>query len=236
MYRVCVRDGAARAVDVFAMADAPTQAEHCPRRVGTFATACVLVGALLSVLSMVRHHTFHSAVYDVGIFHQVLWNTAHGLPFASSLSHMNYLGDHFSPSFGLLAPLEWLPRTIDLLLIAQAFAVSLTAWNLYRLARRHLSPRGAWLVGLGTLLCPQLYCPTLADLHPEPFMAVALSYALLALDVGSFFGAGLWLLLVLGGKEDAGLLLCPFGIVLALEGRTRRRVRRELVWRGAVGA
>ena len=56
----------------------------------------------------------HASLYDLGILHQVLWNTAHGRPFASSVSHMSYLGDHFSPTFALLAPLEWLPRSLDL--------------------------------------------------------------------------------------------------------------------------
>ncbi len=192
------------------------------RHVRAFVGASVVVWALLSGLSLVRAHTFHASLYDLGILHQVLWNTAHGRPFASSVSHMSYLGDHFSPTFALLAPLEWLPRSLDLLLIAQAGAVPLVAWNVYRLARRHVSPRAAWLIGMGTLLSPQLYCPTLADLHPEPFMAVALSYALLALDAGRELRAALWLLLVLGGKEDAALLLSAFGVLLAFEPRTRR--------------
>ena len=84
-----------------------------------FLAIAAAVWALLSVLSLLRHYTFHSSVYDVGIFDQVLWNTAHGRPFASSLSHMSYLGDHFSPSLALLAPIEWLPRSLDLLFLAQ---------------------------------------------------------------------------------------------------------------------
>ena len=68
-------------------------------------------------MALVKHWTFHTYVYDLGIFHQMLWNSARGHWFASSLKHMNYLGDHFSPSLILLAPLTWLPRSVELLLI-----------------------------------------------------------------------------------------------------------------------
>jgi uncharacterized membrane protein len=184
--------------------------------------SCLAVWLLLTVLSLVRHYTFHSSLYDLGIFHQLLWNTAHGRPFASSICHMNYLGDHFSPSLALLAPLEWLPRALDLLLVLHAGAVSLTAWNVHRLALRHLAPRPAALLALATLFSPQLYDPALADIHPEPFMAVALSLALLAIDQGALLVAGAWLLVVLGGKEDSALLLVPLGIVVAFEPGRRR--------------
>jgi len=192
----------------------------------SFALACAAVFALLSALSLLRHHTYHSSLYDLGIFHQVLWNTAHGRPFASSIKHMSYLGDHFSPSFALLFPVEYLPGALDLLLILQAAAAVLCAWNVFRLASRHVDGRAAWLIGMGTLLSPSLYCPVLADIHPEPFMAALLSQALVLLDDGALGWAALCLGLSLLGKEDAGLLLAPLGIVLAVgaprgEGRAR---------------
>ena len=94
----------------------------------TIVIVVALLGTiLLTALSLVRHYTFHSSLYDLGIFHQVLWNTAHGRPFASSIKHMSYLGDHLSPSFALLAPLEWLPRPLELLLVAQAACVPVTS-------------------------------------------------------------------------------------------------------------
>ena len=206
----------------------------CLRR--SFALACAAVLVLLSALSLVRHHTYHSSLYDLGIFHQVLWNTAHGRPFASSIKHMSYLGDHFSPSFALLAPIEYLPGALDLLLILQAAAPALCAWNLFRLASRHLEGRAAWLVGMGTLVSPLLFCPVLADIHPEPFMAVLLSQALLLLDEGALGGAGLCLGLSLLGKEDAGLLLAPLGVVMAMVAPRDERRARTVAFGLAVAA
>lgn len=191
------------------------------RTSATFALLCMAMGSLMALWSLARHHTLRSTVYDLGIFHQVLWNTARLRPFVTSLKHMSYLGDHFSPSLVLLAPLEWLPLPLDALLISQAAAAALTAWNLYKLALLTLGGRGAFLIGLGALLQPALFCPTLFDIHPEVYMAAALSRALLDLERNRLGLAALWLTIVLGGKEDAGLLLGPLGLVLMLEPRRR---------------
>lgn len=48
-------------------------------------------------------------VFDVGIFHQILWGISNGHGFTSSVSGAgNFLVDHFSPSLALLAPSFWL--------------------------------------------------------------------------------------------------------------------------------
>jgi uncharacterized membrane protein len=135
---------------------------------------------------------------------------------------MNYLGDHFSPSMILLAPLTWLPRSAELLLIAQAATVVGVARCVRALARRELgSERGAFILGLATLLYPPLFGPILFDLHPEPFMALLLAAGLLALHRERYIAAALCFLVFLGGKEDAGLCLAPLGLVLAFRRQTR---------------
>lgn len=173
-------------------------------------------------MALVKHWTFHTYVYDLGVFHQTLWNSARGRWFASSLKHMNYLGDHFSPSLILLAPLTWLPRSVELLLIAQAATVVGVAHCIRALARRELgSERGAFILGVATLLYPPLFAPILFDLHPEPFMALLLALGLLMLHRERPVAAALCFLVVLGGKEDAGLCLAPLGFVLAFRRQTR---------------
>ncbi len=177
---------------------------------------------VLAVLSLLRHWTFHANVFDLGIFEQVLWNLAHGGGFDSSVKGMSYLGDHFSPALALLAPLQWLPRPVETLLVAQAAAEVATAFAVGALARRQLGDErlGSW-IGVLTLVHPALFTPVLGDVHPEPFMAAALAWGLLELDRGRVGRAAILMLVTLAGKEDAGLLLCPLGIVLALGGRRR---------------
>ncbi len=48
-------------------------------------------------------------LYDVGIFHQILWSLKHGFGFHSTISGAgNFLMDHFSPSLALLLPFFYL--------------------------------------------------------------------------------------------------------------------------------
>ncbi len=199
--------------------DDPVSGESLSRR---FRWCAVAVFALLAVMALIKHWTFHTYVYDLGIFHQMLWNTARGRWFASSLKHMNYLGDHFSPSMILLAPLTWLPHSVEILLIAQAGTVVGVAYCIRSLALRELgNERTAFILGVATLVYPALFSPILFDLHPEPFMALLLALGLVFLSRERFVAAALCFLVVLGGKEDAGLCLGPLGLVLAVKRRYR---------------
>jgi len=60
-------------------------------------------------LSVLRHESYHSSGFDLGLFDQVLWNTVHGRPFESTMSEAlpvphSLLGDHFYIALLVLAP------------------------------------------------------------------------------------------------------------------------------------
>src|SRR5450759_5640855 len=64
---------------------------------------------LYTALSVLRHESYHSFGFDLGLFNQVFWNTTQGRPFESTMSQAlpiphSLLGDHFSPVFRLLMP------------------------------------------------------------------------------------------------------------------------------------
>lgn len=98
-----------------------------PRRVVLaigFAIAC------LSALS--QTFAFRFPLYDVGLYHQVIWGVAHGHGFVSTISGAgNYLGDHFSLSYILLAPFFWLsgsaPYTLPIMHCVLTF-LGIGAW------------------------------------------------------------------------------------------------------------
>ena len=65
---------------------------------GVFGWACVL--AIQQTLAM------RVRLYDVGIFHQILWSITNGLGFHSTISGAgDFLKDHLSPSLLLFVPL-----------------------------------------------------------------------------------------------------------------------------------
>jgi uncharacterized membrane protein len=78
------------------------------RKPGLIALARAAVYFLVySTLSVLRHESYHSSGFDLGLFDQVFWNTTQGRPFESTMSQAlpvphSLLGDHFSPIFWVL--------------------------------------------------------------------------------------------------------------------------------------
>ena len=98
---------------------------------------------LYSVLSVLRHLTYHSFGPDLGIFDQVFWNTTQGRFFESTMSLVqaqphSYLADHFSPVYLLLMPAYALIPRPETLLVIQTLALALGAWPVYLLAKLRL--------------------------------------------------------------------------------------------------
>jgi uncharacterized membrane protein len=96
-----------------------------------------------STLSVLRHESYHSFGFDLGLFDQVFWNTTQGRPFESTMSQSlpvphSLLGDHFSPVFLLLMPFYFVFPHPETLLVLQTLALALGAWPVYLLAKLKL--------------------------------------------------------------------------------------------------
>lgn len=64
---------------------------------------------LACLLAVLQAYAFRYPLYDVGLFHQVIWSVAHGHGFVSTISGAGqFLLDHFSSSLAFLAPFYWL--------------------------------------------------------------------------------------------------------------------------------
>ena len=105
--------------------------------------AAGLFAAVLSALKLLQAARLQNQAYDLGIYANVLWNTAHGRWFQDSIKGIDFLGDHFSPGLALLAPLllAW-PRAAALT-VAQSVALALGLPAVHRLAWDRTRDRGA---------------------------------------------------------------------------------------------
>src|SRR2546423_7429338 len=88
---------------------------------------------LYSVLSVLRHLTYHSFGSDLGLFDQVFWNTTQGRFFESTMSLAqpqphSYIGDHFSPIYLLLLPVYALIPRPQTLVVIQTLFLALGVW------------------------------------------------------------------------------------------------------------
>lgn len=180
------------------------------------------------VLTFYRHRHFHTAGYDLAIEDQVVWNTAHGRWYGSSIEVRNFLGDHFSPLIALLAPFYWLKPTVYWLLGFQTIALALGAVPVFRLALRRLqSPMMAAGFALVYLLYPSVGTINLFDFHWEATVIPLLLAAVEAADRENWRAMSVWLVLALVGKEEIGLTIGLFGLWLALR---KREYRWGLGW------
>ncbi|MDQ6858408.1 MAG: DUF2079 domain-containing protein, partial [Chloroflexota bacterium] len=185
------------------------------------ATYAIVFGAL----SLIRHWSFHSTGLDLGVFDQIIWNTAQGRFMESTLSldwcvPHSFFGDHFSPVLIALVPLYWLAPHPETLLVVQTVALALGAWPVYLLAR-HLLPPGIerliWVVAY--VLGAPLAFITLYDFHEVALAVLPLGLAMYFLVTRRSVPMAIALLAAFTVKEEVALIGIGFGIALALQRR-----------------
>jgi uncharacterized membrane protein len=168
---------------------------------------------------------------DLAIYDQIVWNTAHGQIFASTLIQhaTNLLGDHFTPAIAIFVPIYWLVPTPNVLLIGQtvllaAAAIPLFLWVLGEGRgpapnTQHPTPNPlvatlvATLVAAAYLVYPPLHYVNLYQFHEIAMLPLPLATALLALERGQrrlFFGAAVACLLV---KEEVAFVVVGLGLL-----------------------
>lgn len=183
---------------------------------------------LYSVLSVLRHVTYHSFGPDLGIFDQVFWNTVHGRFLESTMSLAqgqphSYLADHFSPVYLLLMPAYALIPRPETLLVIQTLFLAIGVWPLYLLARLKLEPgfqRLAWVL-VYFLFLPVAFI-NLFDFHELALAVLPLGFAIYFLEKrrpGWFLVSLLSTFLI---KEELPLVGMGFGAYILLAKRDWR--------------
>ena len=106
----------------------------------------VLYFAVYSLLSLLRHATYHSFGFDLGLYDQVFWNTVHGRWWESTMSlglaqPHSYFGDHFSPIFFAILPIYALfPHPQTLLVVQTAFIALVSGRRMISSCQRTCAP------------------------------------------------------------------------------------------------
>jgi uncharacterized membrane protein len=183
-----------------------------------------------SLLSVARYNTFHATTFDLGIMAQVIWNTAHGRWFETSLGRAinteligSYMGNHVRPFLLVLAPFYRLWPDPRLLLILQSIALGGAAIPLYCVAQRQTdNPRSAVVIAGCYLVYPALGFLNLFDFHPIAFSipCIFVAYwALLEERMGLFWIA---VLLALSTKEEMVVPIGTWGLVSLFQQDKRR--------------
>jgi len=198
------------------------------RRQGWLALAlAVLYFLVYSVLSVLRHRSYHSFGFDLGLYDQVFWNTTQGRLFESTMTGANpiphsQLGDHFTPFFFLIVPFYLAYPHPETLLVIQTLALTLGAWPIYLLARLKLPPGYALLWVLVYFLFIPLAHINLYDFHETAFSIAPLGFALYFLERGRRLWFVFFLLVTFLVKEEMALVGAAFGFYVLLGKRDWR--------------
>lgn len=193
--------------------------------------------AIALTLSLNRYYSLYAS-YDQGIFNQVYWNSLHGRFFQSSLSStlssavlsdgevpdVTYrrLGQHFTPSLMLWLPFYALRPSADTLLVIQVLLMMAAGLVLYALARQYLQPGLSLLITASFYAANAVIGPTLSNFHDSCQTPLLVFSLLLAMEKRVWWLFWLLSALVLGVREDAGIILFGIGVYLVLSRRYPR--------------
>ncbi|MDX1521354.1 MAG: DUF2079 domain-containing protein, partial [Anaerolineae bacterium] len=167
-----------------------------------------------SWLAYLRHASFNSSGFDLGIYDQVTWNTLHGRFFfyTTTGEPLLHFSNHVSPILLLVAPFYLIYSGPETLLVLQTAAIALGGLPLFWLSREKLQSAVAALVILASyLLFPTLEIVTLWDFHP-PVLSVGFfmfAFYFLEKQKGGWFL--LCAVLAMMGKEQLPLQVAFLG-------------------------
>ena len=179
----------------------------------------------MTYYALIDHHNLGTAIYDLGIYDNLVWQTAHGFFLDCSLiKGGNHVSAHFDPIIALIALVYRLYMHAETLLVLQTLWLASGAIPLYLLAKRRLSNEWfAAILGLIYLLYPALHGVNMFDFHSLAFVVPSAMWAVYLLDTGGFKRYWLVIALMLITREDISLLNCFVGAYAIMIGRTRTR-------------
>jgi len=176
-------------------------------------------------LALLRHYSFNSSGFDLGIYDQVTWNTLHGRPFfyTTTGQPLLHFSNHVSVNLLLVAPFYLIYSGPEMLLFLQAAAIGLGGLPLFWLSREKL---GSDLAGLAMLLAyllfPTLEITTLWDFHPPVLSVGFFMFAFYFLEKRRFGWFVLMTLLAMTGKEQLPLQAAFLGLYALVRFRAWR--------------
>lgn len=202
---------------------------------------CLLYMAVFSALSILKHHNFHSHAFDLGVFQQVVWSTAHGDWFHYTYevglgpgATENYLGNHFEL---ILLPIAFLYLFCDrpeVLLLLQTFSLAVAGYLVFVIVRRWGgSPLTASLFQILFYLHPAVQGPNLFDFHSLVLAPAFLLFALLGIETRRFRWLMAGSLLAVLCREQVALSVVALGAYAFLRTRQPRAlllVALSLAW------
>lgn len=179
---------------------------------------------VFSALTLLLHFSLNGADDDVGLFHQVVWNSLHGRLFETSLlaDVTSLIQQRFSPILLAFIPLYAVWQSPAVLLLIQTLGIAVGVFPLYWIARAKIGNGLGVLVAAAYFLFPALEHVNLYGFHEIALAIPVLAYACFFLLRGRLNAFLVCVLVSLLIKEDVALTTAGLGVYLFLVLRERR--------------
>lgn len=139
-----------------------------------FIVFLAVLSVLYSTLSILRHNHFESGGFDLGLYDQAVWQFAHFLEPYNTVKERIIFGDHLVLTLPIFGFLFYLWDNVRILLIAQAFSISLSAIPMYLIAKKRLSSIPALCIAILYSLFYGIQFGVYFDFHPIVAIGVPL--------------------------------------------------------------
>lgn len=172
---------------------------------------------IFSTITILRHETLATGIYDLGIFDQALWNTINGRLLKGNVVTENILGIHFFPILIFIAPLYWVWADPRVLLLFQSFILAIGALPLYLLAKEKLKDtRLSLSLSTAYLLSLHLHGVNLFDFHPEALVVPLVIFAFFFLEIKKYILFSIFLIFSFMCREEMSLMGFMTGLYIAI--------------------
>lgn len=190
---------------------------------GVFWAAFLGYAGLISYFALLDHWNLATTIYDLGIYDNTVWQTAHGFFLdCTFLRGGDHSVAHFDPFLWVIAQIYRVYERAETLLVLQTVWLASGVFPLWLLAKRRL--KNEWMAAV--LVCCYLLSPALHGINMFDFHSLALivpnvMWAIYLLDIGGFKRYWLVIAVLLLTREDISLINCFIATYAILIGRTR---------------
>ena len=198
--------------------DVPARGGWTRRQRAVLAGIAVVLFGAFTTYAWARHAKYETTGFDLGIFDQVVRAYAHFDAPTSPLKGVDYniLGDHFHPILVLLVPLYWIWADPRMLLAAQAALLAVSIVPVAGFARRRFGAVAGLLVAAAYGVSWPLQQAVHFDFHEIAFAVPLIALLVDALDRRAHRTVVACCLLLLGVREDMGVLVLLVGLLVSV--------------------
>ena len=202
-----------------------------PRLALLVAAWLVVYGALVAL----DHATLRSNAFDLSVFDYALWSTTHGprpgyVPFYGQTLNSH----HFMPTLWTLWPLHLAVPSPWLLIAVQLLAMAAAGWQLAKVSAARLPRLAAFAIVAAFLFSRRAHGVITSVFYIECLEPVLIFGAIASIAARRWIPYWICVVLALGCKEDMPIYIASLGLLLALDGSTRRigiaTIGLSIVW------